>query len=138
MRPVLSFSPLPLFVQPLSAGFPSPASDYLHEQLDLNQYLIRNKTGSFLFTVKGDSMLGACIQENDKVVVDRSLSAQHGDIVVAVVEGGYTLKRLYKKHGVVELHPENPKYTPMRFKNQECLQIWGVVVGVVRRYGAQG
>ena len=119
----------------LSAGFPSPAADYAEESLDLNEYLIRNKPASFLFTIRGDSMIGASIENGDKVVVDRAITPKHLDIVVAVVDGEYTIKRLIKTRGKVELRPENPSYAPITFKEGSELVIWGVVVGVVRRYG---
>lgn len=121
----------------LSAGFPSPAADYAEDGLDLNEYLVRNKPASFMFTVKGDSMMNAGIVEGDKVIVDRSINAKSKDIVVAVVNGEYTIKRLYKTAAKVELRPENPAYQPIVFKEGSELEIWGVVVGVVRRYGNQ-
>lgn len=122
----------------ISAGFPSPAADYAEEGLDLNDYLVRNKPASFMFTVKGDSMMNAGIVEGDKVIVDRSVNAKSKDIVVAVVNGEYTIKRLYKAANKIELRPENPAYQPIVFKEGSELEIWGVVVGVVRRYGNQG
>lgn len=118
----------------ISAGFPSPASDYVEDGLDLNEYLVRNKPASFMFTVKGDSMTGASIEDGDKVVVDRSARAQHNDIVVAVVDGEYTIKRLYLRDGHVELRPENPAFEAITFGEGSELEVWGVVVGVVRRY----
>lgn len=120
----------------LSAGFPSPAADYAQKTLDLNAYLVHNKAATFLFSVKGDSMVGAAIEDGDKVVVDRSLKARHGDIVVAVVDGDYTIKRLYKRQGILELRPENERYEPIRFQEGRELEIWGVVVGVIRKYRA--
>ncbi len=83
-------------------------------------------------------MLGASIEDGDKVVVDRSLRPHHNDIVVAVVDGEYTIKRLYRRRGRVELRPENPSYQPILFPEGGELQVWGVVVGVVRRYPARG
>lgn len=118
----------------ISAGFPSPAADYAEEGLDLNAYLVRNKPATFMFSVKGDSMIGASIEDGDKVVVDRALHPKHHDIVVAVVDGEYTIKRLFKHQGQVELRPENPAYAPILFSEGSELQVWGVVVGVVRRY----
>jgi DNA polymerase V len=79
----------------ISAGFPSPAADYAEDGLDLNHYLVQNKPATFMFTVKGDSMLGAGICDGDKVVVDKALKPKHKDIVVAVVDGEYTIMRLY-------------------------------------------
>ena len=118
----------------ISAGFPSPAADYSEEELDLNTYLVRNKPATFMFSVKGDSMVGASIEDGDKVVVDRALNPKHNDIVVAVLNGEYTIKRLFKHMGRVELRPENPAYPPIKFNDGSELQVWGVVVGVVRRY----
>jgi DNA polymerase V len=129
---------LPLLAHRISAGFPSPAADYIEVGLDLNDYLVRNKPATFLFTVKGDSMSGASIEEGDKVIVDRAMTPKHRDIVVAVVDGDYTLKRLFKHRGRVELRAENPAYQPIEFKDGSELLVWGVVVGVVRRYSARG
>ena len=106
--------------------------------MDLNDYLVRRKSATYMFTVKGSSMIGASIEEGDKVVVDRSLRPRHNDIVVAVVDGEYTIKRLYKHRGRVELRPENPAYQPMVFEEGSELEVWGVVVGVVRRYPQRG
>ena len=121
----------------ISAGFPSPATDYVEEGLDLNDYLVRNKPATFMFTVKGDSMTGASIEEGDKVVVDRAQLPKHGDIVVAVVDGEYTIKRLFKHMGRVELRPENSDYPSIVFHDGSELMVWGVVVGVVRRYASK-
>lgn len=135
---VPTLSRMRLMSHRISAGFPSPAADYAEDGLDLNDYLVRNKPASFMFTVKGDSMMNAGIVEGDKVIVDRSVNAKSKDIVVAVVNGEYTIKRLYKTASKVELRPENSAYQPIMFKEGSELEIWGVVVGVVRRYGNQG
>lgn len=131
-------SPLPneirLLSHRISAGFPSPAADHADDELDLNEYLVRNKSSTYMFTVKGDSMTGAGIENGDKVVVDRSLPASHDDIVVAVVNGEFTIKRLHKRRGKIELHAENPAYSPITFAEGSELQVWGVITGVVRRY----
>jgi len=131
-------SEIRLLAHRVSAGFPSPAADYAEDGLDLNDYLIRNKPATFMFTVRGDSMIGASIEEGDKVLVDRALTPKSRDIIVAVVDGEYTIKRLYKYRGRVELRPENPNYPPIVLKDGADLHIWGVVVGVVRRYPAWG
>ncbi len=147
--PTLTQTPMELALEPraielrllshrINAGFPSPAADYVEEGLDLNAYLVRNQPATFMFTVKGDSMIHAGIQEGDKVVVDRALNPKHDDIVVAVVDGDYTIKRLYKYMGRVELRPENPAYPPIVFQEGMELLVWGVVVGVVRRYSVHG
>lgn len=127
-----------LFAHRISAGFPSPAADHAEEGLDLNDYLIRNKPATFMFTVRGDSMIGASIEDGDKVLVDRALTPKSHDIIVAVVDGEYTIKRLYRYRGGVELRPENPHYPPIILAEGEALQTWGVVVGVVRRYPVRG
>ena len=124
----------PHFVCRLSAGFPSPATDYMEDGLDLNDFLIRHKASTFLFDVKGYSMLNAGIVDGDKVLVDRSLEAKSGQIVVAVVNSEYTLKRLYMSGCTVELRAENPEFKTKSFQDGEHLEIWGDVVGVVRRY----
>ena len=147
--PTLTQTPMGLALEPralqlrllshrINAGFPSPAGDYVEEGLDLNAYLVRNQPATFMFSVKGDSMINAGIQEGDKVIVDRALTARHDDIVVAVVAGDYTIKRLYKYMGRVELRPENPAYPPIVFQEGSELLVWGVVVGVVRRYPVHG
>jgi DNA polymerase V len=125
---------LKLLSHRISAGFPSPAADYAEEGLDLNAYLVQNKPATFLFTVKGDSMIGAGICDGDKVVVDKALKPKHKDIVVAVVDDEYTIKRLFQSRGRIELQPENPNYPPITFSEGRELQVWGVVVGVVRKY----
>ena len=132
----LVVSELKLLSHRISAGFPSPAGDYAEDGLDLNNYLVQNKPATFMFTVRGESMIGAGICDADKVVVDRALKAKHNDIVVAVVDGEYTIKRLYKYRGRIELRPENLDYQPITFTEGNELQIWGVVVGVVRRYAS--
>ncbi len=147
--PTLTQTPMGLALEPralqlrllshrINAGFPSPAADYCEEGLDLNAYLVRNQPATFMFSVKGDSMINAGIQEGDKVIVDRALNARHDDIVVAVVAGDYTIKRLYKHMGRVELRPENLAYPPIVFQEGAELLVWGVVVGVVRRYPVHG
>lgn len=125
---------LKLLSHRISAGFPSPAGDYVEDGLDLNNYLVQNKPATFMFTVRGESMIVAGIHDGDKVVVDRALKAKHNDIVVAVVDGEYTIKRLYKYRGRIELRPENPDYQPITLTEGNELQIWGVVTGVVRKY----
>lgn len=125
---------IPQFISRLSAGFPSPATDYMEEGLDLNTFLVRHKAATFAFAVKGSSMRDAGIVDGDKVLVDRSVQAKHGQIVVAVVNGDYTIKRLHSVAGCVELHAENPEFLPRKFQDGEQFEVWGVVVGVIRRY----
>lgn len=125
---------IPLLQHRVPAGFPSPADEYVEKGLDLNSYLVRNKAATYFFRVSGDSMIGAHIHDGDILVVDRSVEPKHGHIVLAVVNGEYTVKRLYAMNHVVELHAENPAYPPISFQEHEELQIWGVVVGAVARF----
>ncbi|SFL94710.1 LexA family protein [Nitrosomonas communis] len=125
---------LPLLQYRIPAGFSSPAEDYIDKKLDLNSYLIRNKAATYFFRVIGHSMTGAHIHDGDMLVVDRSVEPKHGHIVLAVINNEYTVKRLYACNGVIELHAENPAYPPIRFRENEELQVWGVVVGTVARF----
>lgn len=124
---------LPFYLQRISAGFPNPALDHSYTSLDINDYLIENKAACFLFRVEGQSMIDAHIDDGDLVVVNRALEAKHGQIVLAVVDDGYTIKTLYQRAGVVELRPANPAFKPIQFSDGTELQIWGVVTGVVRK-----
>ena len=125
--------PLPFFASPVSAGFPSPADDYKLESLDLNELLIAHKEATFFLRAKGLSMVGAGIQDGDLLVVDRSLTAAHRAVVIAVVDGEFTVKRLYKRAGRIRLLAENPDYAPIEFADGQCLEIWGVVTNVIHR-----
>jgi DNA polymerase V len=124
-------SPLPLFGQKVPAGFPSPADDYVEDRLDLNQLLVQNKYATFFLRVKGDSMVNAGIHDGDIIVVDRSVEAVDRSIVVAVVDGELTVKRLRRHKGITELHAENPKYSPIRLKDGQELTLWGVVTSAI-------
>ncbi len=122
---------IPLFGHTVPAGFPSPADDYVEDRLDLNQLLVQNKSATFFLRVKGDSMTGAGIHDKDIIVVDRSNEPTDGSIVVAVVDGELTVKRLVQRSSSVELHAENPKYQPIRFKEGQELTIFGVVTSSI-------
>lgn len=125
--------PLPFDCVKISAGFPSPAADYEDKRLDINDYLVRNPVSTFFFPVQGDSMEGAEIFEGDVLVVDKSVEAQHGHIVVAFVNGERLVKRLYCRNGKVALVAENPEYPPLVIKEGVELTVWGVVVGKFKR-----
>jgi DNA polymerase V len=126
----------PAFLVKVPAGFPLPSADYAEAGLDLNDYLIRNRPATFLFDVAGDSMRGVGILDGDKIVVDRAIEARHGMIIVAIINGEHTVKRLHAKDGVVELRAENPRYSTIKLKEGEELFVFGVVVGVVRKLGS--
>jgi DNA polymerase V len=113
------------------AGFPSPADDYIEGKLDLNEHLIKHKAATFFVRVTGDSMLGAGIHDGDLLIVDRSLEAQDKSVVVAVVNGEFTVKRIKKEQGRVWLVPENKNYQPMEMLEGSELEVWGVVTNVI-------
>ncbi|WP_290923331.1 translesion error-prone DNA polymerase V autoproteolytic subunit [Halodesulfovibrio sp.] len=113
------------------AGFPSPADDYLDGALDLNKLLVNNAPATFFLRVKGDSMTGAGIHSNDILVVDRSVSASHNSIVVAVLNGALTVKRLWQRNGRVALMPDNPQYKPVEVTHNEEFEVWGVATSVI-------
>ena len=121
---------------PVSAGFPSPAEDYAQKRLDINEYLVRNPISTFFFTVKGDSMQEADIFDGDILVVDRSIEAAHGHIVVAFVNGERLVKRLSTRDGSLMLLAGNPKYPPLTLKEGNDLEVWGVVIGKFKRLPA--
>ena len=109
------------------AGFPSPAADHTRKSLDLNEHLIRNKDATFIFRVNGDSMIGIGIYDGDELLVDRSIEPKHGNIVLAVLNNEFTVKRLHRRGSVVKLLAENPAYPPIVVQEGEELLIWGVV-----------
>ena len=117
---------LPLFLERIPCGFPSPAQDYVEESLDLNRLVVKHPSATYFVRVSGDSMIGAGIGDGDLLVVDRSLKADHGDIVVAAVAGEFTVKELRTRPSVA-LVPHNPQYKPITFDAEEELQIFGVV-----------
>ena len=118
---------LPAYDCAISAGFPSPAADHAQKPIDLNEHLIRNKAATFLFRVQGDSMVGIGIYVGDTLLVDRSIDPRHNAIVLAVLNNEFSVKRLYKRGGVIRLISENPLYPPIQIKNGEELSVWGVV-----------
>jgi len=121
----------PLFAHTVRAGFPSPADDYVAETLDLNAYLIRHREATFFVRARGHSMTGAGIHDNDLLVVDRALTPRHGSIVIAVVDGEFTVKRLEKRNGRIRLRAEHPDYAPIEFQEGQELQLWGIVTQVI-------
>jgi len=121
----------------IKAGFPSPAEDYLHESLDFNRDLIRNPEATFYGRVEGDSMIEAGICDGDIAVIDRSLEAHDGDVVVGYVNEEFTIKYLDLKHkdeGYIELRPANKDFRPIRIDSNDDFEIWGVVVWTIRHW----
>ncbi len=128
-----SISRVPLFGALVQAGFPSPADDYLESYIDLNEALVSNKAATFFVKVEGDSMVNAGIYTGDMLIVDRSLNAKHGNVVVAMVEGEFTVKRFVKIRGRTYLYPENQHYKPLDVTELEEFMVWGVVTTVIHK-----
>jgi len=125
---------IPLLSDSISAGFPSPADDYTEENIDLNDYLISNPFSTFFLRVKGDSMINAGIKNNDLIIVDKSLNAKPGNIIIAMIDGEFTIKRLSRKDNELYLKAENKNYPDFKFKNHIDIQIWGVVIYSIHSY----
>lgn len=123
---------LPLYNCSVSAGFPSPADDYIDLKLDLNDYLIKRPSSTFLVRVSGESMIKAGIHDGDILTVDRSITPTDGKIVIAVINGECTVKRIQYKNNVLHLLPENDAYAPIIIKEfSDTIFIWGVVTNVI-------
>ena len=127
-------APPPLASAVVVAGFPSPADQYAESPLDLNERMVRNPPATFFVRVAGDSMEDAGIFDGDTLVVDKSLEAQNNDVVIASVNGEFTVKFFRRRGAAVSLEPANPKYKPIQFSSDMELQVWGVVTGLVRRF----
>ncbi len=122
---------LSLYSCKISAGFPSPADDHLERSLDLNHHLVKHPSATFFVRVDGDSMINAGIHDNDILIVDRSLKPSDGKVVIAVVDGQMTVKRLYKRSGKLVLMPENKNFRPIEITESMTIEIWGVVVTAI-------
>ena len=116
---------------PVSAGFPSPADDFVESTLDLNQHLVKHPAATFFVKADGDSMIGAGIHSGDTLIVDRSLRPEDGNVVLAVLDGEFTVKTLHHSRGRVFLMPENCRYRPIKVKEGMDFSVWGVVTNVV-------
>ncbi|WP_419783882.1 LexA family protein [Maridesulfovibrio sp.] len=124
---------LPLLLSEVIAGFPSPADDYIDKKMDLNEQLISNKAATFLVRAYGDSMLDANIKEGDILIVDRSKDAHHNSIIIAVVNGELTVKRIKQQNGRIYLIPENADYSPLEITAETSFEIWGVVTYIIHK-----
>lgn len=117
----------------VSAGFLSPADDYENIELDLNKYLIKHPSATFYVRVKGDSMENAGIFDGDLLIIDKAEKASQGSIILAVLDGEFTVKRFHKEANKYFLIPENPKYKPIEINENQDFKIWGVVIYVVHK-----
>ena len=125
---------LPLYTTKVAAGFPSPADDHVEQRLSPNSYLVENEHATFCVRVKGDSMIDAGIFDNDVLVVDRSKVAQVGDIVLAVLDGEFTVKTLGKSKTGARLIPANKHFPVIEVKESQSFEVWGVVTGSMRKF----
>tara|TARA_B110000438_G_C15547314_1_gene535397 strand:- start:84 stop:521 length:438 start_codon:yes stop_codon:yes gene_type:complete len=125
---------LDLYSNPVSAGFPSPAEDHLDSSLDLNEYLIKHPAATFYIYAKGHSMNDVGIYDGDVMIVDRSLEAKSKDVIIAVINGEFTVKRIHIKNNTIYLIPENKKFTPILIVDDMDFQIWGVVTHTIHSF----
>ena len=125
---------LEFYSNPVCAGFPSPAEDHMDISLDINEYLVKHPSSTFYIYVKGDSMINSGICDGDLMVVDRSLEAHSNNIVVAVINGEFTVKKIKKKGNKVYLIPDNKNYRPILLDDNIDFQVWGVVTHSIHHF----
>ena len=130
-KPQITRQELPVFIARISAGFPSPAADYEEGKLDLNKHLVKNPAATFFVRVSGDSMVGAGIHDGDLLIVDRSKEPKTGNVVIAVLNGQLTVKRLRIRRGKLSLEPENTNYPVQQITQGMEFEVWGVVTNVI-------
>lgn len=117
----------------ISAGFPSPAEDFKEQRLSLDRELIKNKEATFFARVSGQSMIGAGLDDNDLLVIDRSLEPENNKIAVCFLDGEFTVKRLRVQNNEVWLQPENPDYPIIKVTADNSFIIWGIVTNVIKK-----
>lgn len=125
---------LPLAGDRIQAGFPSPAEDFAVKRIDLTEILVTHPQATFLLRVSGESMKDAGIFDGDMLVVDKAIKPRHGHIVVAVVDGEFTVKYLYQRAGRVKLKPANVTFPEISPKEGQTLEVWGVVTCSIKRF----
>lgn len=125
---------LSLYNENISAGFPSPADDYIDQILDLNELMIKNLSATFLIRVSGDSMINAGIFNGDILVVDRSIEPMNNKIIIGVIDGEFVVKRIVKKSGKLFLQPENDKFKPIEITPDSDFKVWGVVTFAIHKF----
>lgn len=123
---------LPLIDSGISAGFPSPALDFVDLSIDLNRHLIKHPAATFFGRVKGDSLINAGINDGDLLVIDRSLEPTNGKIAVCYIDGEFTAKRIEVENNTLRLKAENSKYQPIEVTSDNEFLIWGVVTYVIK------
>ena len=125
---------IPFVFSSVSAGFPSPAQDYIEESIDISEKLIRNPSSTFLVRAHGNSMKDSNIQNGDILVVDKSLEVRNNDIVIAYIDGEFTVKRFFKSKNHITLYPANNDYKPIHINSTTDFLVWGVVTYVLHQY----
>ena len=128
---ISSMRHLPLYIERVPCGFPSPAEDYVDHKLDLNELIVNRPSATYFLKVSGESMIDAGISDGDMLVVDSSITASHGDIIVASVGGEFTVKRL-QLHPSIQLVPMNTRFKPIAIKTEDALEVFGVVTFVIK------
>ncbi|WP_281227141.1 LexA family protein [Flavobacterium aquiphilum] len=124
---------IPYINEGVSAGFPSPATDFMESCIDLNKELSENPLATFYIKVKGNSMIDAGINDKDVLVVDRSLEPQNNKIAICCIDGEFTVKRIQVEKDCLFLMPENPNYEPIKVTEENQLIIWGMVTYVIKK-----
>ena len=124
---------IPFVKDGVSAGFPSPAADFMETNIDLNRELSENPLATFYIKVKGNSMIDAGINDKDVLVVDRSLEPQNNKIAICFIDGEFTVKRIQKEQDCLYLMPENLNYSPIKVTEENELIIWGIVTYVIKK-----
>jgi len=124
---------IPYIKEGVSAGFPSPAADFMESCIDLNKELSENPLATFYIKVKGNSMIDAGINDKDVLVVDRSLEPQNNKIAICCIDGEFTVKRIQVEKDCLYLMPENPDYEPIKVTEENQLLIWGMVTYVIKK-----
>lgn len=125
---------LSLLNENISAGFPSPADDYVDQILDLNEYMIKNLSATFLIKVSGDSMINAGINDGDILVVDRSVEPANNKIIIGVIDGEFLVKRIIKKAGKLFLQAENDMFKTIEISPDTDFKVWGVVTFAIHKF----
>lgn len=141
IRPVLEFFvpdvtdelKLPLVDAFISAGFPSPADDYLEAKLDLNHLLIQHPSSTFFARVRGNSMIDVGIHDGDILIIDKSLEPQPSSVLVCFIDGEFTVKRVQKKNGDFYLVPQNKDFAPIKIEKSSDFRLWGVVTYCIHK-----
>ena len=128
-----AFDKIPLFEESVSAGFPSPADDYMDMDLDLHDHLVQNPSSTFCVKAIGESMKDAGIQTGDVMIVDRSLEPKNRSIVLAVIDGDCTVKRVNVNDKELYLMPENSNFSPIKITEEMDFKVWGVVTYIIHK-----